>query len=91
MNKNEFIGEIMTKTQLAKKDIVAVVDAMAEVITSALSDGQQVILTGIGSLDVRERAQREGINPKTKEKITIAASKAVVFKAAKALKDAVNK
>jgi DNA-binding protein HU-beta len=91
MNKNEFIGEIMTKTQISKKDVVAVVDAMSEVITSALVNGQQVILSGVGSLDVKSRAARQGINPKTKEKITIAATKAVAFKAAKALKDAVNK
>jgi Bacterial DNA-binding protein. len=62
------------------------VDAVQE----ALKQGDKVQLVGFGTFEVRERAERKGRNPQTKEEITIPASKAPVFKAGKALKDLVN-
>ena len=55
-----------------------------------MADGDKVSLVGFGNFEVRERAAREGKNPQTGEKITIAASKVPAFKAGKALKDAVK-
>ena len=65
-------------------------DAVFEVITEALVKGDKVPLVGFGTFDISERAAREGRNPRTGEKVEIAARKAVVFKAGSALKDAVN-
>ena len=59
-------------------------------MTEALKQGDKVQLVGFGSFEVKARAARTGINPQTKQPVKIAASKAPVFKAGKALKDALN-
>ena len=66
-------------------------DALTEAITGALKKGDKVTLIGFGTFDVAKRAARTGMNPRTKEKIKIKASKAPRFKAGKTLKAAVNK
>lgn len=65
--------------------------ATFDAITAALKDGDKVQLVGFGSFEVKKRAARVGRNPKTKESIEIPASVVPVFKAGKALKDAVAK
>jgi len=91
MNKPELIDAVAEKSQLTKKDAGQAVDAVIDAITAALTAGDKVSLVGFGVFDVRERAERIGRNPKTKEEITIPASRAPGFKAGKALKDAVAK
>ena len=90
MNKTQLIDAVATKTGLKKKDAEAAVNAVNEAIVEALKAGDKVQVIGFGTYEVKERAAREGRNPKTGETITIAASKAPVFSAGKALKDAVN-
>lgn len=89
MNKTELIQAVATATGLSKKDAEAAVAATFDAITATLAEGDKVQLVGFGSFEVKHRAQRTGRNPKNGETITIAASKAPVFKAGKALKDAV--
>ena len=89
MNKTELIAAVAEKTGLSKKDSDAAVAAMVDVITESLVQGEKVQLVGFGSFEVKTRAERMGRNPQTKEPIPIPASKAPVFKAGKALKDAV--
>ena len=91
MNKTQLIDVVATKTGLTKKAAEAAVNAANEAITEALKAGDKVQIIGFGTYEVKERAAREGRNPKTGETITIAASKAPKFKAGKALKDVVNK
>ena len=91
MNKAELINAAAEKAELSKKDTEAAVNAAIESITEALKKGDKVQLVGFGSFEVKERAARIGRNPKTKESIKIPASKVPVFKAGKALKDAVAK
>lgn len=90
MNKTELISQVADVTKVSKKDATAVVDATFEIIANALAKGDKVQLVGFGTFEARERAAREGINPLTKEKITISACKNPVFKAGKALKNIVN-
>lgn len=90
MNKSEFAAAIAAKAEISKKDAEKVLSAFTESIQEALVDGDKVTIVGFGTFETRTRAAREGINPLTKEKIQIAASKAPVFKAGKALKDALN-
>ncbi len=90
MNKTELVAAVAEKAGLSKKDAEAAVAATFDAISGALAEGEKVALVGFGTFSVKERAAREGINPLTKEKIQIAASKAPAFKAGKALKDAVN-
>lgn len=72
-----------------KKQAETVVDAIFDTITKSLTKGEEVAVAGFGTFRVAKRAARAGINPKTGEKIQIAAKTAPKFKAAKALKDAV--
>ncbi len=91
MNKAELINAVAEKAELSKKDSEAAINAAIDVITAALADGDKVQLVGFGAFEVKARAARIGRNPKTKESIEIPASKVPVFKAGKALKDAVSK
>ena len=78
---------LAAKHSMTKKDAEAAVNSALNAITAALKDGDKVTLVGFGTFEVRERAERQGINPRTREPITIAASKSIVFKPGKALKD----
>lgn len=89
MNKAELINEVSEKSGLSKRDSELAVSAAIDVITDCLSQGDKVQLVGFGAFEVRERAQRKGRNPKTKEEIDIPASKVPVFKPGKLLKDIV--
>jgi DNA-binding protein HU-beta len=91
MNKAELINAAAEKAGLSKKDTEAALTAILSVITDALAQDDKVQLVGFGSFEVKTRAERIGRNPQTKEEIKIPASKAPVFKAGKALKDAVSK
>ena len=89
MNKAELINTVAFSADVSKKDAEAVVSATLEAITTALKEGDKVQLVGFGSFEVKNRAARTGRNPRTKEVVEIPASKVPVFKAGKALKDAV--
>ena len=91
MNKAELVNAISEKAALSKKDAEAAITAMVDAITEALSQEEKVQLVGFGSFEVKKRAARTGRNPRSKETIQIPASQTPVFKAGKALKDAVDK
>ena len=91
MTKVELINAIAAEAGLTKKDAEAALKATVGAITDALVKGDKVQLVGFGTFEVRERGARVGRNPRTKETITIPASKAPAFKAGRALKDAVSK
>ena len=91
MNKTELVSAIADKAGIAKKDAEKALGAFIGVVSDELKSGKKVQLVGFGTFEVRTRAARTGINPKTKETIKIKASKAPVFKAGKAFKDAVAK
>ena len=91
MNKAELIAAVAEKASLSKKHSEAAVNAALEAISAALQDGDKVQLVGFGSFEVKKRAARTGRNPRTKEVVEIPASQVPVFKAGKALKDAVGK
>ncbi len=90
MTKSELVSAVAEKANLTKKDAESAINAVTETITEALAEGEKVSLVGFGTFSVKDRAARAGINPLTKEKIEIAASKAPAFKAGTALKDAVK-
>lgn len=90
MTKAELVTSIAEKTGLTKKDSEKALAAFVDTVTETLAKGDSIQLVGFGTFEVRERAAREGINPHTKEKIEIAATKVPAFKAGRALKDAVS-
>lgn len=89
MNKTELIAAVAEKTELSKKDADAAVSAVLGAITDALKAGDKIQLVGFGTFEVRNRAAKQGRNPRTGETMTVPASKVPAFKAGKALKDAV--
>lgn len=90
MNKSELVSEVSESTDMSKKDVSKVVDAVFEAISTALQNGDKVQLVGFGNFEVRERSARKGRNPQTGEEIEIAASKIPAFKPGKALKDGIK-
>ena len=91
MNKTELVAAIAEKAGLSKKDAEGAVKAFTDTVAEQLKAGEKIQLVGFGTFEVRERAAREGVNPRTGDKIKIAASKVPAFKAGSALKDAVAK
>ena len=90
MNKTELIEKIAVGAELSKADAKKALKATIEAIKNALVDGDKIQLIGFGTFSVSERPAREGINPATKEKITIAAKKVAKFKAGAELADAIK-
>lgn len=91
MNKTELIDAIAAGAGLSKADSKKALDATVEAIKNALVNGDKVQLIGFGTFAVAERPAREGINPATKQKITIAAKKVAKFKAGAEFAEAINK
>jgi nucleoid DNA-binding protein len=90
VNKDALVDYISTKTELAKKDIEMAIDLLTDKITEEIRNGNKVTLTGFGTFRVSRRKAREGINPQTKERITIPEMSLPKFTAGKALKEAVK-
>ena len=90
MTKTELIALIAEKANLTKKEAEQALAATIDGITCALKKGDKVQFVGFGTFEVRKRPARKGLNPRTKEAISIPASNVPAFKAGKALKDAVK-
>lgn len=90
MNRNELVDAVANKSELRKSEASRAVDAVFDSITEALKGGDEVRLVGFGTFSVAARAASEGRNPRTGEKIKIAASKQPKFKAGKGLRDSLN-
>lgn len=91
MNKAELTALVAEKAGLSKKEAEKALKAFVDTVTEALVKNEKVQIVGFGSFDVKERAEHEGHNPHTGEKIKIPASRKPAFHAGKALKDAINK
>lgn len=90
MNRNELVDAVANKSELRKSDASRAVDAVFDAIEEALKSGDEVRLVGFGTFSVASRAASEGRNPRTGEKIKIAASKQPKFKPGKGLRDSLN-
>lgn len=90
VNKDALVHAICERTSLSKKDVELTLEALEDVVTNELRQGNKVTLTGFGTFKVSNRAAREGINPQTKQKITIPAMTVPKFTAGKTLKEAVK-
>ncbi len=90
MTKQEFVDQVASKSGLSRRDAGTAVDAVLDSITDTLKQGQDVTFTGFGKFSVASRAARTGVNPRTGQKLTIAASRVPKFSAGSALKQAVR-
>lgn len=85
MNKTEFVASLAEKTGLSKAEALKAVNAFAEVVFEQAKTGEKITIVGFGTFSVSERAARTGVNPSTKQKIQIPASKSIKFKPGAAL------
>ena len=91
MHKEDLIEKISENTGFTKTDANRIVTEVIKVIIDEVANGEKVTLTGFGSFEARKRAARNGVNPKTKEPISIPETTVPHFKAGKVFKDAVKK
>ena len=90
MNKTQLIEKIADEANASKSDAQKFFDAFTDVVESELKKGNQVQITGFGKFYVQKRDARQGINPQTKQRINIPASKVPKFTAGNALKDSIK-
>lgn len=90
MNKTDLVSAISSKSGLTKKDSEAALNAFVDAVQEALLNNEKIVLVNFGTFEVRERAERKGRNPQTREEIIIPASKMPVFKAGKGFKNRIN-
>lgn len=90
LNKADLVDMLAENAELSKASAGKVLNSLVDIITLSLRSGKSVSLLGFGTFAVKPRAARVGRNPKTGEPIQIDAANVPVFKAGKALKDAVN-
>ena len=90
MNKGELISAMASKAGFTLKDADEAYKAFVSTVVDALKKGEEVSLAGFGTFKVKERAERKGVNPQTKQTITIPASKMPSFKFGKSLKDMIK-
>lgn len=90
MTKAELVDEVAKNSELSKKDAEVIVQTVLDSIIESLQDGDKVELRGFGSFRLRERASRQGRNPKTGEKVFVPAKKVPYFKPGKELKELIN-
>ena len=90
MNKSQLIASVSSDSGLSKVDSARAIDSMLDTVTRALKKGDEVSITGFGKFSVVKRAARQGVNPRTGERVKIKASKAPKFSAGATLKQAVS-
>jgi DNA-binding protein HU-beta len=90
VTKQEFIDQVASKTDLSKKDATDAVEAVLATISETLQSGGDINFTGFGKFHVAERGDRQGVNPRTRERIMIKGGRVPRFTAGSALKSAVK-
>lgn len=90
LNKTDFIAAVADKAGITKTEAQKAVNAVLDVITDALKATDRVVLTGFGTFEVREAKERMGVNPRTKDKVKIPATKRPAFSAGAELKKAIK-
>ena len=90
MQKSELVAKVAKESNVSQAQAAAVINNALQSIVDALKSGDKVTLTGFGTFEVRKTAARTGTNPRTKQKIQIAAGKRATFSAGTLLREAVS-
>ncbi len=90
MNRTEFITIVAEKAKITYERASEFVDIFSDVVINTLATGEKVTLTGFGTFEVRDRAERHAKNPRTGEDIIVPGQKSAAFKAGKFMSDAVK-
>ena len=89
MNKSQLVDAVASDSGLSKADSARAIDSVLATVTKSLKKGDDVSITGFGKFSVVKRAARQGVNPRTGERVKIKASKAPKFTAGAGLKQAI--
>ena len=90
MTKQDLVAHLANKAGVTKKQAGVMLESFMDAVMAALKKGDSLTLTGFGTFKVSKRAARQGVNPRTRQKISIPAMKVPAFKAGKSLKDSVR-
>jgi DNA-binding protein HU-beta len=90
VSTSQLVEHVAQRTGLSKAQAKQAVSAVFEAMGERLAAGDRIQVSGFGSFEIRNRAERQGTNPRTREKVTIPASKAVGFRAASSLKQRIG-
>ena len=90
MNKEQLVKAISVETQLSQKEVTTILNAFTETIVETVAEGNKVTLVGFGTFEPRPRKERQGINPKTGEPLTIPATTVPAFSPGKLFKERVK-
>jgi DNA-binding protein HU-beta len=90
LTKQEFIAKVSDRSGLSNRDAAKAVEAFMEVVTEALKSGDSINFTGFGKFSAAARAARQGVNPRTGERVQIAATTVPKFTAGSQLKQALK-
>jgi DNA-binding protein HU-beta len=90
MQKTDFIAQVAEESGVTKKAARQVIETALDIISRSLATGDKVVLTGFGTFEMRERRERRGVNPQTRQEMVIPASKTPSFSASNRLKDMVR-
>jgi integration host factor subunit alpha len=90
ITRDDFTNSVHRNTKLPKKQSKELIDAAMELIKSALASGKDVLISGFGKFEVRDKASRNGRNPQTGEALTLRARRVVTFKPSGVLKGKLN-
>jgi DNA-binding protein HU-beta len=90
MQKTEFIAQVADRAGVPKKQARQIIDTALDLIAEQLQAGERVVLTGFGTFEVRSRQSRQGVNPQTKQAMTIEATQTPGFSASNSLKNSVR-
>lgn len=90
MNKDELIKKVSQTSGVSPKNTKVVVASLMEIIKQSLKNGEEIRISGFGKFEVKKRAERVSINPRTKERMQIPSMRVPAFKVGKDLRDAVS-
>lgn len=90
MQKTDFIARVAEQTGVSKKTTRQVIESALDLIAQSLASDEKVVLSGFGTFEMRQRRERRGVNPQTRQAMTIPASKTPGFSASNNLKEAVR-
>ena len=90
MQKNDFIARIAEETGVTQKTTRQVIEAAIDIISQSLARGEKVVLTGFGTFELRQRRQRRGVNPQTRQEMVIPASRIPSFSASNRLRGLIH-
>ncbi len=90
LTKEKLITHLETHLGMDKKESRQVVESLLKIMKDTLSGGKDLLISGFGKFKVRQKKARPGRNPQTKESMTLAARKVLVFKASGVLRKRIN-